>query len=61
MNGLIQATLDIGGNTINAQAIEQYILRKPTSSNKVNFIDLMFYYNEVLPVILIQLPYFPGK
>ncbi|KAG8644627.1 hypothetical protein MANES_11G148700v8 [Manihot esculenta] len=29
-----KATLDIGGNTINAQAIEQYILRKPTSSNK---------------------------
>ncbi|XP_021676402.2 uncharacterized protein LOC110661891 isoform X2 [Hevea brasiliensis] len=31
-----KATLDIGGNTINAQAIEQYILRKPTSSSKVN-------------------------
>ncbi|XP_020532512.1 uncharacterized protein LOC105628059 isoform X2 [Jatropha curcas] len=30
-----KATLDIGGNTINAQAIEQYILRKPTSSNKI--------------------------
>ncbi|XP_050218109.1 uncharacterized protein LOC126668919 [Mercurialis annua] len=29
-----KATLNIGGNTINAQAIEQYILRKPNSSNK---------------------------
>lgn len=27
-----KATLDIGGNTINAQAIEHFILRKPTAS-----------------------------
>ncbi|CAK7332265.1 unnamed protein product [Dovyalis caffra] len=31
-----KATLNIGGNTINAQAIQHYILRKPASSNKVN-------------------------
>lgn len=31
-----KATLNIGGNTINAQAIEHYILRKPASSNEVN-------------------------
>ncbi|KAG5238054.1 hypothetical protein OIU78_007767 [Salix suchowensis] len=31
-----KATLNVGGNTINAQAIEHYILRKPTSSNEVN-------------------------
>lgn len=36
-----QATLNIAGNTINAQAIEHYILRRPTSSKKkeVNMTD----------------------
>ncbi|KAJ8751604.1 hypothetical protein K2173_016855 [Erythroxylum novogranatense] len=31
-----KATLNIGGTTLNAYAIEHYILRKPTSSNKVH-------------------------
>ncbi|PKI64404.1 hypothetical protein CRG98_015189 [Punica granatum] len=30
---LNKATLNVGGNTINAQAIEHFILRKPSSSN----------------------------
>ncbi|EEF32961.1 electron transporter, putative [Ricinus communis] len=34
-----KATLNVGGNTINAQAIEQYILRKATSSNKKSETD----------------------
>ena len=29
----IQATLNVGGNTISAQAMEHYILRKPAHSN----------------------------
>ncbi|KAJ8768805.1 hypothetical protein K2173_023709 [Erythroxylum novogranatense] len=31
-----KATLNIGGNTLNAYAIEHYILRKPASSNEVH-------------------------
>lgn len=39
----IQATLNVGGNTISAHAIEHYILRKPTSPiiKEVNKIDSM--------------------
>lgn len=42
---VIQATLNIGGNIINAQAIEHFILRKPASSSmkEVNLTKPIFY------------------